>query len=265
MATYKLTIEYDGTRFRGWQGQHNARSIQAEIVKAAGVLFRSPVDLQGSGRTDAGVHALAQVAHLTAKQSLPCIELRHGLNDRLPFDINIINVETAPKNFHARHDATGRSYIYQIAKRRTAFGTPYVWWVKYPLDTLQMIKGIKLFEGMHDFVSFCDRDDEQKSTKVLIEHTALRELPDMILVRIRASHFLWKMVRRLVGSLVEIGRHTITTGDLERYLTTYSQEPAQWMAPPSGLFLEQVRYKGDLWYEPLDPVVQIPSIRSMGF
>jgi tRNA pseudouridine38-40 synthase len=290
MTTYKLTIEYDGTRFRGWQTHQspvsyksaggsghrapglnrgkreqtpkNARGIQGELVKAATDVFGSPVDIQGSGRTDAGVHALAQVAHLTTKKSLPCLDVQYGLNDRLPFDINVLRVDTAPKNFHARHDATGRSYIYQIAKRRTAFGKHYVWWIKDTLDTILMAKGIRLCEGMHDFASFCDTDEEQKSTKVLVEHAALRELPEMILIRIRASHFLWKMVRRVVGTLVEIGRHTITVQDLERYLNTASKKPAQWTAPPSGLFLEQVRYKGESWYDPLEPVVQIPSIRS---
>jgi tRNA pseudouridine38-40 synthase len=276
MATYKLTIEYDGTRFRGWQThqshvslksvagqtQRNARGIQGELVNAATDLFGSPVDIQGSGRTDAGVHALAQVAHLTAKKTLPCLDVQYGLNDRLPFDINVVRVNTVPKNFHARHDATGRSYIYQIAKRRTAFGKHYVWWIKDPLDTALMAKGIRLCEGMHDFVSFCDTDDEQKSTKVLVEHAALRELPEMILIRVRASHFLWKMVRRVVGTLVEIGRHAISVQDLERYLNTASKKPAQWTAPPSGLFLEQVRYKGESWYDPLEPIVQIPSIRS---
>jgi tRNA pseudouridine38-40 synthase len=318
MATYKLIIEYDGTRFRGWQthqthvisksagglvhrspdtsrdgggqthqshvisksvvgsdrrspGAHrgvreqtpkNARGIQAELVNAAIDLFGSPVDLQGSGRTDAGVHALAQVAHLTAKKNLPCLEVQYGLNDRLPFDINVVRVDNAPKDFHARHDATGRSYLYQIAKRRTAFGKHYVWWIKDSLDTVQMSHGIRLCEGMHDFASFCDTDDEQKSTKVLVEHTALRELPEMILIRIRASHFLWKMARRVVGTLVEIGRHTISVQDMERYLNTTSKKPAVWTAPPSGLFLEQVRYKGESWYDPLEPVVAIPSIRS---
>ncbi len=304
MATYKLTIEYDGTRFRGWQthqspdagrdvggqthlrpdlnrgsggpvrrshdfnrdagGQtpKNARGIQGELVKAATDVFGSPVDIQGSGRTDAGVHALAQVAHLTTKISLPCLDVQYGLNDRLPFDINVLRVDTAPKNFHARHDAEGRSYLYQIAKRRTAFGKHYVWWIKDTLDTVLMAKGIRLCEGMHDFASFCDTDDEQKSTKVLVEHAALRELPEMILIRIRASHFLWKMVRRVVGTVVEIGRHTITVQDLEQYLNTASKKPAQWTAPPSGLFLEQVRYKSESWYDPLEPIVQIPSIRS---
>ncbi|MGD0338795.1 MAG: tRNA pseudouridine(38-40) synthase TruA [Bacteroidota bacterium] len=291
MAAYKLTIEYDGTRFRGWQthqspvshksagglvhrshnfnrgaggqGQKNAHGIQGELVIAATALLGSPVDIQGSGRTDAGVHALAQVAHLISKKSLPCLDIQNGLNDRLPLDINILRVESAPKNFHARHDAIGRSYLYQISKRRTALGERFVWWIKDTLDTASMAKGIRLCNGMHDFSSFCDTDDEQKSTKVLVEQTELRELPEMILIRIRASHFLWKMVRRLVGTLVEIGRHTITIQDLEQFLTTTSKKPAEWTAPPTGLFLEQVRYKGEHWYEPLEPVVQIPSIRTL--
>ncbi len=138
-----------------------------------------------------------------------------------------------------------RSYIYQISRRRTAFGKNYVWWIKDKLDFDKMNKAAMLLEGMHDFASFSDDDKEEKSTKVLIEKVQLKEEGDLILIRIIGSHFLWKMVRRIVGVLVEIGRGKKSEKDLLFYLNNRSNEPAKFTAPPSGLFLEKVIYKGE--------------------
>ncbi len=169
-SRFKLFIEYEGTRYSGWQRQENAKTIQGTIVKAANEIFGNDfVDLQGSGRTDSGVHALCQVAHLDAKTVLAPEIIRMKLNDLLPHDINILEVEKASQNFHARHDAKTRSYLYQISKRRTAFGKNYVWWIKDKLDFKKMESASKLFIGMHDFSSFSDDDPEEKSTKVLID------------------------------------------------------------------------------------------------
>ena len=116
MSRYKLTIEYDGTRYSGWQMQKGCKSIQGEILDASRELFGNDnIDLYGAGRTDSGVHAIGQIAHLEAQTDLPLIKIRYGINDRLPSDISILNVENASPDFHARHDAVARSYIYQIA------------------------------------------------------------------------------------------------------------------------------------------------------
>jgi tRNA pseudouridine38-40 synthase len=257
-SRFKLYIEYDGTRYSGWQKQENAKTIQGTLIKSVKEIFNDGfLDLQGSGRTDSGVHALCQVAHLDVKTVLAPEIIRLKLNDLLPFDINIIEVEKADQKFHARHDAKSRSYIYQISRRRTAFGKKYVWWIKDKLDFEKMESASKLFIGMHDFLSFSDDDPVDKSTKVLIENIQMREEGNLILIRIMGSHFIWKMVRRIIGVLVEIGRGNKTEKDIQNYFNKKSTEPAKFTAPPSGLFLESVLYEGDKLSEELNGLIKI--------
>jgi tRNA pseudouridine38-40 synthase len=257
-SRFKLFIEYEGTRYSGWQRQENAKTIQGTIVKAANEIFGNDfVDFQGSGRTDSGVHALCQVAHLDAKTVLAPEIIRLKLNDLLPHDINILEVEKASQNFHARHDAKSRSYLYQISKRRTAFGKNFVWWIKDKLDFKKMESASKLFIGMHNFSSFSDDDPEEKSTKVLIDDIQIKEEGDLILIRIIGSHFIWKMVRRIVGILVEVGRGRKTEKDILNYLNVKSNEVAKFTAPPSGLFLEKVLYEGEKLSDELNPAIKI--------
>ncbi len=257
-SRFKLIIEYEGTRYSGWQKQENAKTIQGTIVKAATEIFGNDfVDLQGSGRTDSGVHALCQVAHLDAKTVLAPEIIRMKLNDLLPHDINILEVEKASQNFHARHNAKTRSYLYQISKRRTAFGKNYVWWIKDKLDFKKIESASKLFIGMHDFSSFSDDDPEEKSTKVMIDDIQLKEDSNLILIRIVGSHFIWKMVRRIVGVLIEAGRGKKTEKDILNYLNAKSNEVAKFTAPPSGLFLEKVIYEGEKLSDEFRPVIKI--------
>jgi len=243
---FKLTIEYAGTRYSGWQKQKNARTVQGEIERAVQeVTGARAFECQGSGRTDGGVHALMQVAHLDVPSPLPPESLRRRLNDELPADINILALAPAHPRFHARHAAIARSYLYQISTRRAAFAKPYVWWVREPLDVARMKAAAARFRGMHDFRSFSDDDPDEKSTDVLIEDIALAEHGALVLVRIVGSHFLWKMVRRMVGVLVEVGRGGLGERDVETFLRTASPTPARLTAPASGLFLERVFYEGD--------------------
>src|SRR5438045_739551 len=175
MARFKLYIEYEGTRYSGWQVQKNARTVQGELLDIARKVFNtSTVEIYGSGRTDAGVHALQQVAHLDVKTMLAPEIIRMKLNDELPADINVLEVEKASPNFHARHDAMSRSYLYQISRRRTAFGKRYVWWIKDELNIERMWEAAKLFVGMKDFQSFTADDPEEKSTKVEIEQITIK-------------------------------------------------------------------------------------------
>lgn len=258
MARFKLYIEYEGTRYSGWQKQKNARTIQGKLIEAAQKVFNdNNLDIQGSGRTDAGVHALCQVAHLDVKTMLAPEIIKMKMNDELPADINILEVEKVSSKFHARHNAKSRSYIYQISRRRTAFGKPFVWWIKDKLDIKKMEKASRLFIGMHDYSSFADKDDEDKSTKVLIENVQLKEIDSLILIRITGSHFLWKQVRRMIGVLVEIGRGKLTEEDLKFFLENKSDKPAKYTAPPSGLFLEKVLYENDRLEDELIPVIRI--------
>ena len=225
---FRLTIEYAGTRYSGWQIQKNARTVQGEIERA----IREATDerdfeFYGSGRTDAGVHALAQVAHLDLHTALPPEPLRRRINDALPSDINILRLEQVRHRFHARHDATARSYIYQLSRRRTAFAKHYVWWVKEDLDLGRMREAAQRFVGMHDFRSFSDDDPTEKSTEVLVESLDLHEDGDLIVVHIEGSHFIWKMVRRLVGVVVEVGRGGLAVDEAAALLTADSGLPAR--------------------------------------
>src|SRR5438034_3830553 len=161
---FKLTIEYAGTRYSGWQIQTNARTVQGEIDRAVRtVTGRKDFELYGSGRTDAGVHALAQIAHLDVSTRLPAGTLGRRLNDELPADINILAAGIVPHRFHARHDAVARRYLYQLARRRTAFAKPYVWWVKEAIDVAAMRAAAAAFVGMRDFQSFAASDDDEAS------------------------------------------------------------------------------------------------------
>lgn len=259
MRTWRLDVEYEGTRYAGWQRQPNARTIQGELTKAAEALFGTQVELGGSGRTDAGVHALAQVAHLRVGPDvrLSTRQIEAGFNRSLPHDIAVLDVRPAHARFHARHDAIARYYLYQISTRRTAFGKSFVWWVKDRLDLLRMSEAAALFEGRHDFRSFSEPTEARASTLVHVDVSQVFMSGDLILFRVGASHFLWKMVRRMVGTLVEVGRGNVTVEEVRALLRGHSREPAAWTAPPSGLFLERVLYAGDEppgGHEPAFPV-----------
>ncbi len=263
LSRFKLYIEYDGTRFSGWQVQKNAPTVQGKILEAAYKVFKTQtLEVYGSGRTDAGVHALQQIAHLEVQTMLAPEIIRMKLNDELPADINIMEVEKAAKNFHARHDAVARSYLYQISRRRTAFGKRYVWWIKDKLAIDKMQEASRMFVGMKNLQSFTSDDPEEKSTKVLIEEIEMKESGDLILIRIYGSHFLWKLVRQIVGVIVEVGKGKLTLDKIQHYIKVKSDEPAKFTAPPSGLFLERVYYKGDKKLEKIEPVLYINKLPS---
>ncbi|MFN4253887.1 MAG: tRNA pseudouridine(38-40) synthase TruA [Saprospiraceae bacterium] len=240
---FKITLEYDGTRYGGWQLQKNSRTIQGELLEAAFKIFGTQdVEIYGAGRTDAGVHARGQVAHLDVATRLPPEQIKFRLNDELPSDINILHAEPIHPRFHARHDARQRSYVYQISKRRDAFAKRHVWWIKDPLNVpLMRAAGAQLI-GFHDFRSFGDTEKDGQSTRVELTRLDIREDADRIYVQITGSHFLWKMVRRIVGTLVEVGRGRMSLETVEGFLHRPSREPAKFTAPPSGLFLERIEY-----------------------
>jgi tRNA pseudouridine38-40 synthase len=194
MARFRLDIEYVGTRYSGWQAQKNARTVQGSLHEAVRrVAERSDFDSYGSGRTDAGVHALQQVAHLDLETRLKPEALRRALNDELPAEIVVLRAATVTRQFHARHSAVGRSYLYQVARRRTAFGKPFVWWIRDSLDVPAMAECGRVFEGMHDFASYADADAHEGATRVKLERVQVEEAGELILVRVLGSHFLWKM------------------------------------------------------------------------
>jgi tRNA pseudouridine38-40 synthase len=257
---FKLVIEYTGTRYSGWQIQKNARTVAGEIDQAVReATRRREFELYGAGRTDAGVHALAQVAHLELYTDLPPESLRHRINEGLPADIYIRRIETVGHRFHARHDAQARSYLYQVSRRKTAFFKPYVWWIKDPLDVARMREGARPFVGMQNYASFSADEPGEKSTKVLVDRLEIAEEGDLVLVRIVGSHFLWRMVRRIVGVLAAVGRDELTPEEAGGFLEERSDLPAALTAPASGLFLEGVYYRGDDGPGPLRGVSTVNS------
>ena len=250
MKTWKLTIEYDGTRYSGWQEQRNARTVQGELLSAAEDYFGASVELGGSGRTDAGVHAAAQVAHLRAdvRSAPPPLTIVRELNSRLPADIVVLDAEPVSSRFHARHDAVTRSYVYQISTRKSAFSKRYVWWVKEALDVAAMNTAASKLAGRHDFVCFAAADPSRpdESTIVVVDSGSVEQEGDMILFRIEASHFIWRMVRRLAGVLVKLGKGEITMEQFDQLLDGRCDrklDVAAWTAPAAGLFLDGVKYR----------------------
>ena len=260
MPTYRLTLEYEGTRYSGWQAQGNTqKTIQGHLLRAAREVFGGEVEIGGAGRTDAGVHASGQVAHLRSHQGVDALQLTRKLNDLLPHDISILDMVRVRDTFHARHDAVSRLYLYQIATRRTAFAKPFVWWIKDRLDVEAMEQCAATIAGRHDFSAFTDkRLKEEDSRIVVVERCELVRAGDLILVRIAASHFLWKMVRKLISYFVEVGRGNIAAGDIASRLHANGEGWAP-TAPPSGLFLEGIVYPGETFDRPLIPIVPVES------
>jgi tRNA pseudouridine38-40 synthase len=258
MPRFKLLIEYAGTKYSGWQIQKNARTVAGEIDRAIReATKRREFELYGAGRTDAGVHAAGQVAHLELYTDLTPALLRGRINDALPSDIYVRAIDKAPHRFHARHDARQRCYVYQISRRKTAFLKPYVWWIKERLDADTMRRCADAFVGMRNFASFTADEPDEKSTKVLIERLDVVEDGDLILVRIAGSHFLWRMVRRIVGVLAAVGRGEMTIDTATRFLDERSDIPGTLTAPASGLFLEAVFYSADEQPGPLRPLPRV--------
>ena len=257
MPTYRFVLEYAGTRYSGWQEQKNATTVAGELRRALEACVGPVTEIGGAGRTDAGVHALAQVAHVKLPVDRDPARLLREVNERLPADVNVLAISRADDRFHARHHAESRSYVYQVSRRRTAFGKRHVWWVDEPLDVDAMRRAAAACVGEHDFVLFCDRPQDQPGTHVRVDRAEVVEHGSLVLLRFEASHFLWRMVRRLVGAIVRVGRGELTVDEFSslvaaRTLPGKRGDVAEWTAPASGLHLERVRYPGD---PPLGPLV----------
>lgn len=254
-AAYRLLLEYDGSRYQGWQKQSEKQSSQG-VRTVAGTLERvlregglRVLNLTGSGRTDGGVHAAGQVAHLHLAAPAPKAgELRRIFDEGLPSDIAIRRITPCPPTFHARHDATFRTYLYQIALRRSAFAKPYVWWVKASLSMEKLSQAWSSFEGVHDFSAFADLEPGESPRGHVRSCQCIRE-GDLLLLRVTAGHFLRRQVRRMVGAALQcaLGREDIERlrRDLEHPSPEATLHWAEKAAPSSGLFLEQVGYASD--------------------
>jgi tRNA pseudouridine38-40 synthase len=257
MPRFKLLLEYDGSQYHGWQQNEGVNTVQGEILNACRQLFNTQkIELYGSGRTDAGVHALGQAAHLDVPTQMHPGDIQRRLNELLPYDINILELDKCDGKFHARHSAVARSYLYLISRRRTAFGKKYVWWVKEDLDMGKMLKAASILKGFHDFASFGVKTKEDKSTLVDVSHINIRESGNLILIHIIGSHFLWMMVRRIAGVITHAGKGKLTPAEIQGFLESHTERPSQLAAPPSGLYLQKIYYPGEPFeFDPPSPFV----------
>lgn len=239
MRRIKLTLAYDGTSFHGWQVQPNLPTIQGILEDILSGMEGKPVHVAGSGRTDAGVHALAQVAAFSIENPIPLVNLRRAVNRLLPPAIRVLTAEEVHPEFHPRFQAVAKTYEYRIFRAEVCspFDWPYVHHHPYPLDEPRMARFARIFEGEHDFTAFAasdDRDAEGRSKVRTIFSSTLEVAPPRLIYRVRGSGFLKHMVRNLVGTLIEVGR-----GNLPEDRIPTKSGPT---VPAKGLFLMSVEY-----------------------
>lgn len=253
MKNVLLTISYDGTNFSGWQKQPNRRTVQGEIEKALTTLCNTDITINGTGRTDAGVHAWGQCANFKGEFGIPVERIKDALNNLLgtgrraivPRDIFIKNVSLVPEDFHARFSATEKTYVYRIRNhpRMDIFQRNYCYQVTAPLDLKLMIEGSKLLEGRHDFKSFQASGGEEKETTVrTINHIEIESKDDFITIAVTGDGFLYNMVRIIVGTLVELGKGNILPSQITDILEAKDRQLAGPTAPAQGLYLAEVNF-----------------------
>lgn len=247
--SWKLTLAYDGTSYSGWQVQPAATTIQGTVEAALAVVEGRPVKLAGSGRTDAGVHALAQVASCTLASPIPAHGLVKALNRLLPADIRVTDARLAPEGFHARHWATAKTYEYRIQRAPICppFDARFTYWHPYPLDEDAMRAAASRLAGHRDFRSFASSDgDGEESTERTVFSSVLQREADLLVYRVRGSGFLYRMVRNFVGTLLEVGRGNLQPDDVDRILAARDRREAGPTAPARGLFLVSVEYPDEI-------------------
>jgi tRNA pseudouridine38-40 synthase len=251
MRTLKITLAYDGTDFVGWQRQPSGTSIQGLLEAAFAPLEPSPVTIAGAGRTDAGVHALRQVASVASSSRLSCADLRRALNAALPERVRVIEVEEADDRFHARFAARAKTYRYRLLNGPVGspFETRYAWHVTHALDLRAMSAALDICRGEHDFAAFQAAGSLVKGSvrrlldALLIEQSVIGGAPGrLVTIELRGTGFLRHMVRNIAGTLVEIGRGRWTPDDMRRILESRDRALAGPTAPAHGLFLVEVEY-----------------------
>lgn len=251
MRNIKLTIEYDGTNYNGWQIQQKRpeevgteKTIQGIIERVLGGILQEELRLIGAGRTDAGVHALGQVANFKTKSKMPMAVMQRALNALLPKDIVIVDIEEAKSDFNARFDARSKTYRYQILNRDygSAFDRLYQYYVPYKLDVRLMKREARVLVGRHDFKSFQAADKRERMPIRNVRRISIRKDGPIINIDIEANGFLYNMVRNIVGTLIEIGRGKFAPGSMRRILRAKDRTLAGPTAPAKGLCLVRVRY-----------------------
>lgn len=244
MRNFKLTIAYDGTSYHGWQTQPGLITIQGIMEDTLAKIIGHKVVVCGAGRTDAGVHAKGQVAHFHADTNHSLEILARALNATLPSDIAIIKIEEVPSSFHAQFDALGKEYRYYIFNQpvRSPFVGKSSLWVSTGLDVEAMREALSLMVGTHDFYSLSVVSEEKKNTIRTISRAEIKSEGDYLLVIIEGDGFLHKMVRRIVGTLLAIGKHKISSDRIPKILQSHNKQLGGKSVPGQGLFLMSVKY-----------------------
>ena len=242
MNNYKLKIQYDGSGYSGWQFQKNAPSIQQTVADTIKIILKEEVNLIGSGRTDAGVHALGQVANFKTESEPEIRRFVHSMNSILPKDIAVVSMKTAAENFHSRFDAKKRSYIYLIGKNKSPFYHPYTYNYHGEIDPDKLNRLSGLLTGKHDFTSFSRKNSDTKNKICSVYEARWKETGGFVVFLIEADRFLHGMVRTIAGTLL----NAVKTGADENYilevLRSKDREAAGEAVPAQGLFLYKVRY-----------------------
>ncbi len=250
MRNLKLILSYDGSDFAGWQVQPDAQTVQGTLASAIGRITGEKVLPQGSGRTDAGVHALAQVATFVTESSVPTANFVKALNDVLPASVRVLGVDEVAADFHARHSARAKTYRYRIYRAAICppFLARYVWHYPFPLDEQGMTGAAKMIEGEHEFTSFAavdperGREGELASNVRRIFSSFWERQGDEFVYTVKGSGFLHHMVRNLVGTFILVGKGTLKAEDLTRILEAHNRSAAGATTPASGLYLVNVEY-----------------------
>lgn len=245
MRNLKITLAYDGTDFCGWQIQPDQPTIQGLVETVLATIEAAPVTIYGSGRTDAGVHALGQVASFPLKNPIPPENLRKAMNRLLPDSVRVLLVEEVPADFHARHSARAKTYEYRMWRGEVCPPqlSRYVHPFPYPLDEFRMKRAAARFTGTHDFRSLAANDGQplESAVRTIFSSTLERE-GEQLVYRVRGSGFLYHMVRNIVGTLIETGRGNLSPDDIDRILEAKDRSAAGPTAPARGLFLVEVEY-----------------------
>ncbi|MDF1536665.1 MAG: tRNA pseudouridine(38-40) synthase TruA [bacterium] len=243
MRRIRLLLEYDGTGFSGWQVQPGMRTVQGEVQEALARMMEAPVKLIGSGRTDAGVHAIGQVAHAEVPKEIPAVNIAMGLNSSLSRDIRILDCGDVPPTFHAQRSARGKLYRYAIlnSPTPTALDRFRVWHIRSPLDLVKMNSGASFLRGEHDFTSFKSAGDETTTVRNL-RRLDIEKDGDRISLMFEANGFLKHMVRNITGTLVQVGLGRMAPDKVKTVLENLSRDNAPPKAPPQGLTLMEVYY-----------------------
>ena len=245
MRNIRLCIEYDGTDYCGWQHQENGLSVQQRVEEAIGRMTGVQSRVIGSGRTDAGVHAVGQVANFHTDSRLDERSFLMGLNSLLPPDIVVRDVREVDPSFHARFDARSKIYLYRICNRpvRPALERRFAWFIWEPLDPERIAGSLDLFRGTHDFSSFCSAHaDSEDHVRTILDIAVGKQDRDIIRISMEADGFLRYMARTIVGTLVEIGRGKRSRDEVNEILAAKDRKRAGLTAPPQGLFLQEVKY-----------------------